>query len=149
MTYVISEPCTGVADKSHVDVRPATLARPGRTTGGMVAVTRLPLPDALAACLELLDTDPEDFERAALLWHARLPGYAPELTFTQVRAALDALAALRTPGWADGAHELALLCSRANLDETAQALERWRRTRKLGRIHRRFGSPGRSASGTS
>ncbi|HKN94390.1 MAG TPA: hypothetical protein VJU60_08665 [Thermoleophilaceae bacterium] len=108
------------------------------TAGGMTAVARLPLPDALESCLELLDTDPERFERASLRWHARLPGYAPGLTFTQVRAALDALEGLQTPAWSKDAHELVLLCARAGLEETAEALERWRRARLHDGAHGRF-----------
>lgn len=92
----------------------------------MVPVAWLPLPEALTACLELLETDQERFERAALLWHARLCRHAPGLGLAEARAVLDALRALAMPNWRRGAHELALLCAQAELKDVAEALQRWR-----------------------
>ena len=65
--------------------------------------TRLPVPsavlrgslrDGLLVCLGLLATDPERFERAAVVWHRRWCAEQPGIGFAESRAVLSALEAL-------------------------------------------------------
>ncbi len=110
------------------------------------AVVRLPLPEALHACLALLDEEPSRYERAALAWHARLVRFAPELGFTDARAGLDALAALPTPAAQRAAVRLARLCARAGLDEVVAVLERWRHEHSPVVVGEVDGSPAKPGS---
>jgi hypothetical protein len=42
-------------------------------------------------CLALVESDPERFERAAIVWHSRWCALTPEVGFAESRAVLDAL----------------------------------------------------------
>lgn len=53
------------------------------------------LPDALRICLVLRDGDQRRFERAAVRWLGRFALEAPRATLSDLRAAADALDALR------------------------------------------------------
>jgi hypothetical protein len=57
-------------------------------------VLRGSLRDGLLVCLGLLATDPECFERAAVVWHRRWCAEQPGLGFAESRAVLSALEAL-------------------------------------------------------
>jgi hypothetical protein len=58
------------------------------------AVLRGSLRDGLLVCVGLLATDPERFERAAVVWHRRWCAQQPGIGFAESRAALSALEAL-------------------------------------------------------
>jgi hypothetical protein len=58
------------------------------------AVLRGSLHDGLLVCLGLLATDPERFERAAVVWHRRWCEEQPEVGFAESRAVLSALEAM-------------------------------------------------------
>lgn len=119
-----------VQPRRHAARFPRPRARrppPGRT--GALPVVRLPLPEALEACLALLDEHPSRYERAALAWHARLLRFAPELRFAEARTGLNALAALPTPAAERAAVRLARVCAGVGLDEVVAVLERWRHRR--------------------
>jgi hypothetical protein len=58
------------------------------------AVSRGSLRDGLLVCLRLLDTDPERFERAAVVWHRRWCAEQAGIGFEESRAALEALEGL-------------------------------------------------------
>jgi hypothetical protein len=55
------------------------------------AVLRGSLRDGLLVCLGLLATDPERFERAAVVWHRRWCAEQPGIGFAESRAVLSAL----------------------------------------------------------
>jgi hypothetical protein len=58
------------------------------------AVQRGSLRDGLLVCLGLLETDPERFERAAVVWHRRWCAEQRGIGFDEARAALEALEGL-------------------------------------------------------
>ena len=115
-----------VAPPASAPWPPGTGRARTRRRPGTVAVARLPLPDALLVCLELLDADPERFEAAAVNLHARLSRHASRPRFADVGLALDALGALATPDWERGARDLERVCTRYGLDEVVDGPERWR-----------------------
>jgi hypothetical protein len=45
-------------------------------------------------CLALVTSDPERFERAAVVWHRRWCAQRPDIGFAESRAVLDALESL-------------------------------------------------------
>jgi hypothetical protein len=87
--------------------------------------SRESLARALTACLELLESDPARFQRAATAWHARWRVQTPALTLAEARATLAALAALSGPDPAAGAQELARHAIHHGDGDLARVLDRW------------------------
>jgi hypothetical protein len=65
------------------------------------------------------------YERAAISWHTRFCGYAPDLTFSDAQAVMAALAALPSSEQPTAASQLAELSRRYSLDDVADTVERW------------------------
>ena len=82
-----------------------------------------PLPEALAICLDMVGS--KRYERAAISWHTRFCGHAPELTFSDAQALMTALAALPGAERATAAAQLAELSRRYRLDDVADTVESW------------------------
>ena len=74
------------------------------------AVLRGSLRDGLLVCLGLLATDPERFERAAVVWHRRWCEEQPGIGFAESRAVLSALEALSRSDPEAAAAELLAAC---------------------------------------
>jgi hypothetical protein len=64
---------------------------------------RVSLADELAMCLDILEEDPERFERAATSWHARWCSDIADLTLVDAHTALTALESLAGPNGTDAA----------------------------------------------
>lgn len=79
---------------------------------------RIELTDALLICLVMHEREPERYERAAARWVARFVTERPDATLLDVELAA---ACLRSPG-RPGAEQLALLCDRHGLRDTATAI---------------------------
>jgi len=84
---------------------------------------RVALHEALEILLEWRG-EPR-FDAAAVAWHARLAGHAPQLTLDDAERALAALERLGGPSPAVGALALQALCERYGLDEVASVLGEW------------------------
>jgi hypothetical protein len=85
---------------------------------------RVPLDDALALCLLLLDREPTRYEAAAVRWHSRFCREArPSLADAQL--ALAALHALPGSGADVAAQCLQSLSERAGHEECAEVLAAW------------------------
>ena len=97
---------------------------------------RVSLADELATCLDMLDEDPERFERAATSWHARWCSDIADLTLVDAHTALTALESLAGPNGTDAARVLRYLCARHGQRGTSEVLERWIEHRARG-----MGSP--------
>ncbi len=134
------------------------LQRQARQAPTVVAVTagrrrplerlpRAPLDDALRICLGYLEEEPERFEPAAVVWHARWCMHAPELTFAEAISTLEAVQALRGPSATHAAHTLQILSDRHGLDEVAVVLAHWIAARDAGSasVHRPAGTEKASA----
>jgi hypothetical protein len=89
------------------------------------AVVRGSLEHGLLFLLGLLDHDRENFEFAAVAWHARWCQNAPEVGFETARAVLDALEMLTGPDPASAAKSLRAECSECRLDEVIAVLDDW------------------------
>ena len=87
------------------------------------AVVRGSLRDGLLVCLGLLATDPERFERAAVVWHRRWCAEQPGLGFAESRAALSALEALPGPDPEAAAAALRSACPQT--DGVEEVLDAW------------------------
>ena len=74
------------------------------------AVLRGSLRDGLLVCLGLVTTDPERFERAAVVWHRRWCAEQPEIGFAESRAVLSSLEALSYSNPEAAAAELLAAC---------------------------------------
>ena len=74
------------------------------------AVLRGPLRDGLLVCVGLLATDPERFERAAVVWHRRWCAEHPGIGFAESRAVLSALEALSCSDPEEAATDLLAAC---------------------------------------
>jgi hypothetical protein len=86
------------------------------------AVLRGSLRDGLIVCLGLLATDPERFERAAVVWHRRWCAWHPGIGFAESRAVLAALEELSSdPETAAG--ELLAACRET--EGVEEVLGRW------------------------
>src|SRR5436190_7443002 len=88
-----------------------------------LALPHAPLPEALAICLDMVGSG--RYERAAISWHTRFCAYAPDLTFSDAKAALTALAAFPDSTHAAAARQLAALSRRYGLDEVAEVVDAW------------------------
>lgn len=117
---------------AYVTAEPSIRVREHSSRRAMPAVARLPLPEALEACLAEIDDQPSRYEQAALVWHARLVLSAPNLQFGEARTVLNALTELATPNRQRAAARLARICAQAGLDDVVLVLERWRRARSVG-----------------
>jgi hypothetical protein len=106
-------------------LRGITSAALGAGTGGRAPMPRPNLVDALTSCLAMLEEDPERFQRAAVVWHARWCTLIPALTLAEAHAALAALEALPGRHAGDGAQTLRALCDRHGLPEVAAVLDAW------------------------
>ena len=100
------------------------------------SVPRISLADELATCLDMLEQDPERFERAATSWHARWCSDIADLTLVDAHTALTALESLAGPNGTDAARVLRYLCGRHGQRGTSEVLERWIEHRARG-----MGSP--------
>jgi hypothetical protein len=111
------------------------LVAPGRSPTGSVA--RVSLADELATCLDMLEGDPERFERAATSWHARWCSEIADLTLVDAHTALTALESLAGPNGTDAARVLRYLCARHGQRGTSAVLERWieHQARGMGSRH--------------
>jgi hypothetical protein len=87
------------------------------------AVLRGSLRDGLLVCLGLLATDPERFERAAIVWHRRWCAERPGIGFAESRAALSALEAL--PGSAPEAAAARLRAACPQTEGVEEVLDAW------------------------
>jgi hypothetical protein len=87
------------------------------------AVLRGSLRDGLLVCLGLLATDPERFERAAVVWHRRWCAERPGIGFAESRAALSALEAL--PGSAPEAAAVRLRAACPQTEGVEEVLNVW------------------------
>jgi hypothetical protein len=87
------------------------------------AVIRGSLRDGLLVCLGLLATDPERFERAAVVWHRRWCAEQPGIGFAESRAALSALEAL--PGSDPAAAAAALRSACPRTEGVEEVLNAW------------------------
>src|SRR4051812_16726148 len=85
---------------------------------------RVPLPEALAICLLLLETQPQRFEKAALRWHARLCREG-RLTLPEAALALAALGALAAGRVEPGAQALTAVLDERGLEEPAGVVAAW------------------------
>ena len=85
----------------------------------------MPLADALALCLLLVDSDRPRYEKAALRWHARLCREAPGLSIDEAGLSLAALQALAGPAAEAAGHALSLVCERHGMAEAARWIEGW------------------------
>lgn len=84
----------------------------------------VPLADALALCLLLLDRQPERYEAAAVRWHSRFCREArPSMADAQL--ALASLHSLAGPGGPAAADCLIALCESAAQPACATALMEW------------------------
>jgi hypothetical protein len=83
------------------------------------------LADALAACLTLLDHDPERFQHAAASWHARWCVDAAPVTLVETHTALTALESLAGPNRADAARVLRYVCATHGQPGIAAVLDSW------------------------
>lgn len=85
---------------------------------------RVPLEDALALCLLLLDREPSRYEAAAVRWHSR---FCREVrpTMPDAQLALAALHALPGPGAEAAAQCLVSLTERASNPACAEVLAAW------------------------
>jgi hypothetical protein len=84
---------------------------------------RVALHEALEILLEWRG-DPL-FDGAAVAWHARLAGHAPQLTLDDAERALAALKRLGGPSPEVGALALRALCERHRLEDVASVLDEW------------------------
>jgi hypothetical protein len=85
---------------------------------------RVPLEDALALCLLLLERDPGRYEAAAVRWHSRFcREVRPSLADAQL--ALASLHALPGTGVDAGAQCLLALAERASQQGCAEVLAQW------------------------
>ena len=100
------------------------LVAPNSSPTGSVR-PRVSLADELATCLDMLDEDPERFERAATSWHARWCSDIADLTLVDAHTALTALESLAGPNGTDAARVLRYLCARHGQRGTSEVLERW------------------------
>ena len=103
----------------------------------LVASPRVSLADELATCLDMLEEDPERFERAATSWHARWCSDIADLTLVDAHTALTALESLAGPDGTDAARVLRYLCARHGQRGTSEVLERWIEHRERGMGSRR------------
>jgi hypothetical protein len=88
----------------------------------------VPLADALALCLLLLDEQPERYEAAAVRWHSRFCREArPSLADAQL--SLAALHSLSRTEPEAAATCLVALCEAASEPECARALAAWCKAR--------------------
>jgi hypothetical protein len=94
--------------------------RQGRTT-----LARPTLVDALTSCLVMLQDEPERFQRAAVVWHARWCTLVPALTLAEAQVALANLKALQGPSAVEGTRALRRLFDRHGSRELAVVLEDW------------------------
>jgi hypothetical protein len=83
------------------------------------------LPRALAACVELLESDPPRFQRAATAWHARWCAGLPTLTLADALVTLAALEALAGPDPGAAARELSRLAIHHGHHDLARVFDRW------------------------
>lgn len=109
--------------------------------GRWPALPRAPLPEALAICLDLLETDPQSFERAAISWHGRFCGQVQRINIAQAGTALAALDGLRSGDRAAAAERLQMLSRRLGLDEVADTLAGWLADQREWRRLRPPGAP--------
>ena len=87
------------------------------------AVLRGSLRDGLLVCLGLLATNPERFERAAVVWHRRWCAQQPEVGFAESRAVLSALEALSCSDPVAAAADLLAACPET--DGVQEVLDGW------------------------
>jgi|GraSoiStandDraft_5_1057265.scaffolds.fasta_scaffold356152_1 hypothetical protein len=85
---------------------------------------RVPLAEALAICLLLLDEESQRFELAALRWHARLCRDA-RLSLAEATIALGGLSALGGGRVDAGAHALLAVLDARHLGEVSRSLDEW------------------------
>jgi hypothetical protein len=82
----------------------------------------------LDEALEILLTwrgDTGRYDGGAVVWQARLAGYAPRLSLEDSTEALSSLRDLGGPCPEPGAYRLRALCLRHGLDDVAAVLDRW------------------------
>jgi hypothetical protein len=113
---------------------PHLVAPDSSPTGSMA---RDSIADELATCLDMLEGDPERFERAATSWHARWCSEIADLTLVDAHTALTALESLAGPNGTDAARVLRYLCARYGQRGTSEVLERWFEHRARGMGSRR------------
>jgi hypothetical protein len=65
------------------------------------------------------------FDAAAVAWHARLAGHAPQLTLDDAERALVALERLGSPSPEVGALALQAICERYRLEDVVSVLDEW------------------------
>ena len=93
------------------------------------AVARGSLCDGLVMCLALVGSDPERFERAAVVWHSRWCMQTPGVGFAESRAVLDALESMASVDSAVAAQALRAACGATEgIDE---AIDGWLARRGL------------------
>ena len=85
---------------------------------------RVPLPEALALCLLLVD-DSQRYERAIVRWHGRFCLEIRGVGAGEAQLALAALRALSGPSQEAGGRALIALCQARGLAEAGEVLERW------------------------
>ena len=85
---------------------------------------RVPLPEALALCLLLVD-DSQRYERAIVRWHVRFCLEVRGIGAGEAQLALAALRALSGPSHEAGGRALIALCQAHGLTEAGEVLERW------------------------
>lgn len=91
---------------------------------GLERLPRIAQDEALAVLLGWRD-DPDRFDAGAVVWHARLAGYAADLTLADAECALAALRGLRGPAPEWAARRLSELSRRYRLDDVAAVLDDW------------------------
>lgn len=91
---------------------------------------RVGLPEALAICLLLLDTEPDRYPPAAARWAARFILEHPGVGVGEAQLALSSLAALPGAGWVGGAEALVALCKLRRVDRAAEVLDLWAERRR-------------------
>jgi hypothetical protein len=87
------------------------------------AVARGSLCDGLTMCLVLARSDPERFERAAVVWHRRWCAQSPGIGFAESRAVLDALEALACVDPVAAARALRSAC--ADTEGVDEVIDAW------------------------
>jgi hypothetical protein len=74
-------------------------------------------------CLALVASDPERFERAAVVWHQRWCAQSPGIGFAESRAVLDALESLASVDPGAAAEALRSAC--ADTEGVDEVIDGW------------------------
>jgi hypothetical protein len=98
-----------------------------RVRAAATELPRVPLDDAFAICLLILEQQPDHYERAAVRWLCRLGAERRHISLSQIWWTADCLAALADPPRAcSGAAALATLGGDLGLPQLGAHLRSWK-----------------------